>query len=114
MSNAIGYVYSVPTESDPENEHGDLLGYFIYFGTCDTACTAIFPTSEEAWNANRTEAANAECHCNKSRSHVILHSTYGNGFSWESMACLSCKAITGYRSKWEELVDRGRENRWMW
>lgn len=112
MSNATGYVYAV--SDDQESEHGPLLGHFIYFGSCDTACTAIFSTEEGAWKANRTDAAYAECHCDKAATHVILHSTYGNGFSWESMACLPCGAITGYRSRWEEEADRFRENRGMW
>lgn len=100
MSNAIGYVYAVST--DPEAEHGPLLGHFIYFGTSDFACTAIFPTSEEAWKANRTDAAYRECTCGKESTPVILHSTYGGGFSWDSMVCLPCGAITGYRNRWEQ------------
>lgn len=113
MSNAIGYVYDTPS-TDSKLEHGETLGYFIYFGSNDSACTAIFSSADAAWKANRTDAAYADCTCDKASKHVILHSTYGNGFSWESMACFRCNAITGYRSRWEEMVDRGRENNWMW
>ena len=94
MSNATGTVYLPPPETSSAVS-GDVVGYFMYQGTCDVACTRIFPTSKEAWDHNRTDEAYGDCTCGKESTPVILHTDYGGGLHWSSSACLQCKAITG-------------------
>lgn len=111
MSNATGIVYRHPPE-DSREEYGERLGYYIYQGSSGTACTRIFPTEEEAWKANRTDRAYAECSCGQEPTPVILRSTYGGGFSWGSTVCLPCAAIVGWRGRFEEDEAEERKNRW--
>lgn len=111
MSNATGIVY-LPRPEGSSADYGDVVGYYIYQGTCDTACTRIHPTSDEAWDHNRTDGAYAECTCGNPPTPVVLYSQYGNGFSWDSSACLTCRAITGYRSEHEEFYEKENKDYW--
>lgn len=93
MSHATGFVYLPST--DPNQDYGGRVGYFIYNGTCDIACTRIFPTENEAWDTVRTPASHAKCTCGGEPTPVVLRTTYGGGFDWESKVCLVCKSIVG-------------------
>lgn len=91
MSHALGIVYDIERERT--------LGYFEYNGTCDFAMTAV-RTEEEIDRDWRTDANNRECVCAEPvEQPVILHSTYGGGFDWESTVCARCMTITGRLSE---------------
>lgn len=89
MSRAEGYVYG------PERRQ---LGWFLYDGTTDVAYRRIYLQREamiQAWDARAYADDWHECKCGGQAVPVVLYSTYGAGFEWESAACMHCLAITG-------------------
>lgn len=84
MSHANGQVFKLT---------GELLGWFEYNGTEDTACSRIYATKQEMKAHWRTDNER-ECTCGKLPQSVILFTDYGSGFRWKAEACMACLAIT--------------------
>lgn len=97
MSHAYGKVYRLSNRS--------LIGHFEYNGTCDCACSAIFPTQEELTSAWRSDAIHRECACADSTIvDVWLSADYGGGVEFASKACTRCMTIVGHL---EDHCNRG-------
>lgn len=71
--------------------------YFEYNGTIDLALPFLYRTSEEL-EENWRRSDTTSCICGSESEEVYLHTVYGNGFGWESTACIKCMCITGKRN----------------
>lgn len=88
MSHAHGEVWAI--------DGSKLIGRFEYNGTSDFATSAIAPSEAELKKNWRTPEHSRKCSCEpRGATPVILYSSYGGGFYWESTACLVCMSITG-------------------
>lgn len=87
MSHALGEVI----------KDGKVVGFFEYNGTSDIACSAVQKSVTDVTTYWRSPDNCRKCECGRAPESVILYSSYGGGFYWESTACFHCMAITGER-----------------
>ena len=93
MSHAYGEVWSAA-------EQPELLGHFEYNGTCDTANRDIRKSREEVQSHWREDWFSfPPCSCGNPPVDVVLWTSYGYGFHWPAVACLTCSVIVdGHQS----------------
>ena len=86
MSRALGTVYNINSQ---------IIGYFIYDGTCDLCYPAIYATKDIAFTHYRTPAEiNTKCLCPFPKiKEVTLQIDYGNGKQWDGAMCTNCECI---------------------
>lgn len=93
MSKAWGCVHSVPD--------GAIIGWYLYNGTSDIACSSIFESYDALlaeWRGETDEDRYRLCSTSDVQhvhGPVRLWSDYGSGFGWLAVACLTCRVIIG-------------------
>lgn len=81
---------------------GEIVGYFLYDGTCDLAMTRMFDSADAAWQAwfDKERMMPDHENCDEA-SPAKLYEDYGGGGWWPGTYCPVHRVVIGPLDPWD-------------